>query len=251
MKQPSLLPGSIIISLLFFFLSTFAGAESSAATRSPQKQVSRYTISEISFDGLQTVKESELLNNIPLKQGGTVSIPGPEIPGTIEYLWKQKKFSDIQAEQNISGQTAALRFIVVELPILDRVVFNGNDKIKDRELNTLAALYPGRHIDEQSLLTAAENIRKTYSEKGYLRADVSFDLKPTGNNRAEAVFTIDENTKVIIEKIRFHGNDSFKDGKLRGVFKETHQNAWWKTIFGQPKLDREEYNQDKKLLIGF
>ncbi len=251
MKQLSLMPGSIIIGLLFFFFSTLTGAELSAATGSPQKQIARYTVSQISFDGLQTVKETDLLNNIPLKQGDTVSIPGPEIPGTIEYLWKQKKFSDIQAEQNISGKAVALRFIVVELPILDNVVFNGNDKIKDKELKTLTALYPGRHVNEQSLITAAENIRKTYSEKGYLRAEVSFDLKPTGSNRADAVFTIDENTKVIIEKIRFHGNDSFKDGKLRGVFDETHQNAWWKTIFGQPKLDREAYSQDKKLLVGF
>ena len=238
--------------LLFLFATTiFFLSPASAETTKPRQQASRYTVSGISLSGLQTISENELLNSLPLKKGDSITIPGPEIPGAIEYLWKQKKFSDIQAEQDISDSLIDIRFIVSELPLLDRIVFEGNDKLKDKELGNIAALYPGRHVDEQSLLTAARKIETAYREKGYLRAEVKYAQKQLQNNRVEALFSIDEKSKVIIEKIRFHGNNAYKDGKLRGVFKETSQNAWWKTIFGQPKLDTEKYNQDKRLLVDF
>ncbi len=251
MKQLHFFRRSITTCLLFLFLTAVFSSPVSAAANKTQKQAARYTVSNISFSGLQTISEDELLNSLPLKKGDSITIPGPEIPGAIEYLWKQKKFSDIQAEQDISGKLVDLKFIVSELPLLDQVVFEGNDKLKDKELADIAALYPGRHVNEQSLLTAAKKIESAYQEKGYLRAEVKYTLKRLQNNRVAALFSIDEKSKVIIEKIRFHGNNAFKDGKLRGVFKETSQNAWWKTIFGQPKLDTEKYNQDKKLLVDF
>ncbi len=140
---------------------------------------------------------------------------------------------------------------MVELPLLDRLEFQGNEKIKDRDLKTASGLLVGRPLDEQSLLTAAKNIRGSYEKKGYLRTEITYDVRDLGKNRVAAVFTIDEKTKVVIEKIRFHGNSAFKDGKLRDAFKETSQNAWWKKIFGEPKLDREKYEEDKKLLVDF
>ena len=251
MKQLQSFRRSFATCLLILFTIAVHPYPASAETTVPQKNAARYTVSDISFSGLQTISDNELLNSLPLKKGDTITIPGTEIPRTIEYLWKQKKFSDIQAEQNISGKLIDLRFIVRELPLLDKVVFEGNDKLKSKELNNIAALYAGRHVNEQSLLTAARNIKNAYEEKGYLRAEVKYTLKQLPNNRVAAFFSIDEKSKVIIEKIRFHGNNAFKDGKLRGVFKETSQNAWWKTIFGQPKLDTEKYNEDKKLLVDF
>jgi len=238
----------------FFMLAVAAAVNafpSTAAAAGPESGAARYTVTGISFSGLSTIGENELLENLPLKKGDSITIPGPEIPRAIEYLWKQKKFSDIDVGQQISGKTVALRFSVVELALLDRVEFQGNEKIKDRDLKTTSGLLVGRPLDEQSLLTAVTNIRSAYEKKGYLRTEVTYDVRDLGKNRVAAVFTVDEKTKVVIEKIRFHGNSAFKDGKLRGVFEETSQNAWWKKIFGQPKLDQEKYEEDKKLLVDF
>ncbi len=251
MKQLLSLRTLLYSCLLFIFTLTLYAFPLAAQTAADRKQAPAYTISNISFSGLQTINSSELLKSLPLQTGDTVSIPGPEIPRTIEYLWKKKKFSDIEVDQNISGSNIDLLFSVRELPLLDSIVFEGNDKLKDKDLENLTALSSGRHVDQQSLLTARSKIRRAYEEKGYLRADVSYSEEQLQNNRVKVVFSIDENSKVVIEKIRFHGNNAFKDGKLRGVFKETSQNAWWKKIFGQPKLDRAKYNEDKKLLVDF
>lgn len=251
MKQPHSLRYPLYTFLLFLFAVTFLACPAAAETAAPQKKAVSYTISNISFSGLQTISESELLKSLTLQKGSAITLPGPEIPQAIEYLWKQKKFSDIKVEQSISGELIDLRFVVSELPLLDSVAFEGNDKLKDKELKNIASLYTDRHVNQQSLLTAARNIKNAYEEKGYLRAEINYSLKQLQNNKVAVVFSIDEKSKVVIEKIRFHGNKAYKDGKLRDVFKETSQNAWWKKIFGEPKLDTEKYGEDKKLLVDF
>ncbi len=251
MKQ-SLSVRSRFHAMLLFVLAAAAGAlPLTAGNASAENGASSYTVSDISFTGLVSIGETELLETLPLRKGDTVTVPGPEIPGAISYLWKQKKFSDIQVRQTVSNGSIALLFTVKELPVLDRIIFRGNDKLKERDLKTAAGLVAGRPLDEQSLLTAVKSIRSAYEKKGYLRTEISYDVRDTATGRVAVEFTIEENRKVVIEKIRFHGNSAFKDGKLRGVFKETSQNAWWKKIFGQPKLDQEKYNEDKKLLVDF
>lgn len=251
MKKPHLFQQSVFTFLLLLFALTFYSLPVSAESAAPREKVQRYTVSSVSFRGLVTLQQNELLSRLPVKAGDTISIPGTAIARTIDYLWRQEKFSDIQVDQTISGNMIKLLIIVRELPVLDKVVFEGNDKIKDKKLGEITALYPGRHINEQSLITAASKIKSAYEEKGYLRATVSYTLKSLENNRVAAIFSIDEHSKVVIKKIRFHGNNAFKDGKLRGVFKETSQSAWWKTILGQPKLNQEEYRADKQLLVDF
>jgi len=88
--------------------------------------------------------------------------------------------------------------------------------------------------------------------KGYLTAGAEFKLqKAKKTNHFLALYTISEGPKVSIDKIIFHGNNAFHQGKLRGVFKETVQNSWWRKIFGSPKLDRDKLAEDKNLLVDF
>lgn len=211
-----------------------------------------YQVKSITFTGLYSLSPSELAKSLPLKTSDSITIPGPEITRAIEYLWGQKIFSDIKVDQQIVGQSQVrLNFILTELPILQEVTFKGNDKFNTRKLTTLADLKPGTPINQQSMLNAKNSILRAYEEKGYLRAEVRSELKELGTNRVAAIFSIDENQKVVIEEIRFHGNENFSQGKLRGTFKETSQNAWWKKIFGQPKLDTRAYEEDKTLLVDF
>jgi len=210
------------------------------------------TVRELSFSGLQTIQESELLKSLPIKVNDTISIPGQEIPGVLQYLWNLQYFSNIKIDQtDLGGGNIKLTFVVTEFPLLESVEFQGNDKFKTKELLKTASLTTGRRISTQDMLNATNRIEKQYASKGYLTAGAEYRLQSTGDNRVKALFTIHEGSRVVIEKIRFHGNKAFKEGKLRGVFKETSQNSWWRKIFGQPKLDKDKFDEDKNLLIEF
>jgi outer membrane protein insertion porin family len=210
------------------------------------------TVREITFSGLQTIKESELLKSLPIKINDQITVPGQEIPGVLQYLWNLQYFSNIQIEQtDLGGGNIKLTFVVTELPLLQSVEFQGNHKFKTKELLNTANLNPGQRISNQELLNAENRIEKQYAAKGYLTAGAEYRLQNTGENKVKAIFTIHEGSKVVIEKIRFHGNTAFKEGKLRGVLKETTQNSWWRKIFGQPKLDKDKFEEDKNLLVEF
>jgi outer membrane protein insertion porin family len=210
------------------------------------------TVREITFRGLQTVKETELLKSLPVKVNDQITIPGQEIPGVLQYLWNLQYFSNIQIEQTELGDgNIRLTFVVNEFPLLESIEFKGNHKFKTKELLSTANLNLGRRISNQELLNAENRIEKQYAAKGYLTAGAEYRLQNTGDNRVKAIFTIQEGNKVVIEKIRFHGNAAFKEGKLRGVLKETTQNSWWRKIFGQPKLDKDKFEEDKNLLVEF
>ncbi|MDT9546402.1 MAG: outer membrane protein assembly factor BamA [Chlorobium phaeovibrioides] len=228
-------------------------ATASAAPVAQSPEAGSTTIASISIEGLQTLDQGELKASLPIKEGETIRIPGPELSGTMQYLWNLGHFSDISLETAKPGSSStSLTFRVVELPILDNITFKGNKKIKVTELEKTAALITGKTVTEQELVTAANKIEKLYATKGYLTAGAEFKLqKATKTNHYQALYTISEGSKVSIDKITFHGNAAFDQGKLRGVLKETSQNSWWRRIFGSPKLDRDKLAEDKNLLVEF
>jgi len=257
---------ALLIGLALLNSPISAAYAKTAATNSPQRseavagapaslqstKIRTVTIRQISFSGLQTIKESELLKSLPIKAGDQITIPGQQIPGLLQYLWNLQYFSNIEiAQTELGGENIKLNFKVAEYPILENVEFQGNKKYKDKELLKTSSLVIGRRISKQELLNAANKIEKQYADKGYLTAGVEFRMENTGDNRSKAIFTVHEGSKVVIEKIRFHGNNAFKDGKLRGVLEETSQNSWWRKIFGQPKLDKDKFEEDKNLLVEF
>ncbi len=229
-----------------------AVAESATVAKETGLDGHSLVVREISFAGLKTINAADLLKSLPVKASGTISIPGPELPATLQYLWNLQYFSDIKVEKtDIGGHAVNLRFIVTELPVLDDIEFEGNKKYDEKELKKTAALKTGRRVSGQDLVSAVSRIEKQYAEKGFLAAGVEYRLIELPDNKVKAHITIQEGSRVIIEKIRFHGNKAFSEKKLRSQFQETSQNSWWRKIFGQPKLNREKYAEDKNLLVEF
>ncbi|NTU68697.1 MAG: outer membrane protein assembly factor BamA [Chlorobiaceae bacterium] len=234
--------------------ASIAGSSSTSTpvAKAPVKDGQTLTVREISFSGLKTLNAADLLKSLPVKAGDSLAIPGPELPSTLQYLWNLQYFSDIKVEKTeIGGGAVTLKFIVTELPVLDEVDFEENRKFDAKELRKTAALKTGRRVSGQDLLSAMTRIEKQYAEKGFISAGAEYKLLELADNKVKALITIHEGPRVVIEKIRFHGNTAFSENRLRSQFKETSQNSWWRKIFGQPKLNAEKYAEDKSLLVEF
>jgi outer membrane protein insertion porin family len=228
------------------------GSVTAPAAASAITETQSLTVKQITFSGLQTLKEADLLKSLPIKLDDKISIPGQEIPGTMQYLWNLQYFSNIRIDRTDLGNgTVKLTFTVTEFPVLDSVKFQGNHKFKDKELLKSTNLSTGRRVSTQDLLNATNRIEKQYAGKGYLAAGAEYRLENAGDNKVKAIITVQEGTKVVIEKIRFHGNKAFSEGRLRGEMKETSQNSWWRKIFGQPKLDKDKFEEDKNFIVEF
>jgi len=225
---------------------------SAPAAKAPAQDGRTLNVREITFSGLKTLTAADLLKSLPIKAADRISIPGPELPATLQYLWNLKYFSDIKVEKTeLGGGAISLKFIVSELPVLDDIDFEGNRKFDAKELRKTVALKTGRRVSGQDLLSATSRIEKQYAEKGFLSSSVEYKLIELPDNKVKAHIIVHEGSKVVIEKIRFHGNKAFSESKLRSQLKETSQNSWWRKIFGQPKLNAEKFAEDKNLLVEF
>jgi outer membrane protein insertion porin family len=256
MKKKQKLITLVLIALAINSAGNTAEAKTRPSVAAPTKvtetKQNSYTVTSISFSGLESISEKELIASLPIKIKDRIALPGTELSNAMQYLWQLQLFSDIRVEKTDLGQqNIALKFTVKELPVLDKVTFEGNVKFKSDELLEKISLGTGKKINEQDLLTAANKLEKFYASKGYLSAGAEFKLNESGKNHVNASFKISEGPKVSIEKITFHGNSAFSQKKLRGVFKETNQNSWWRKIFGAPKLEQEKLSEDKNLLAEF
>ncbi|MEI6847993.1 MAG: outer membrane protein assembly factor BamA [Chlorobiaceae bacterium] len=221
-------------------------------TKIPETTQNFFIIKSISFTGLESLSEQEVTARLPIKINDRITLPGTELSGAMQYLWQLQFFSDIKVEKtDLNEHYIDLKFIVNELPVLDQVTFEGNGKVKSDELRQKTSLVTGKKISPQDLFTAANKIEQFYVSKGYLNANAEFKLTENGKNHVNSFFKISEGAKVCIEKITFHGNTAFNQKKLRAALQETHQNSWWRKIFGTPKLDKDKFNDDKNLLLDF
>jgi len=206
----------------------------------------------ITAEGLVTINEADLLARFPLKVGDEIKIPGTEAASAIKRLWRQRLFSDIKLEiarEAIDG--IYLKLIIKEYPILSEVIYEGNDEYDAEDLDAKAMLIKGATATEQSVEAARQRLLKFYEEEGYLRAEIKTDIRETAKNRALVFFEIQENPRVIIDRVTFHNNEAFDDDELRGVLDETKQNNFWRSIFGRPVLERDKFETDKELLVDF
>lgn len=70
------------------------------------------------------------------------------------------------------------------------------------------------------------------------------------DQRKLLIYEIDEGDEVIVQQIRFNGNEAFDDDDLKSEFEETVEDAWWR-FFSSANLNREEYEKDKELITNF
>lgn len=88
-----------------------------------------------------------------------------------------------------------------------------------------------------------------YKEKGHLLATIDIEQRPgeVDSNKVIVRFVFDEGKKVQVERIRFFGNKTFSDNKLRKQFEEIKEDRWWRSA----DFDREKYDEDLIKVVDF
>lgn len=224
----------------------------SAQQGAQQKQ---YKILGISVSGNQLSEPAAIIGNSGLKVGDEISVPGEQTRNAINRLWNLRIFAnvDIQAE-NMVNDGVFLLIVVEEFPRLEKVMYAGNEKLDDEDLNKKVSLTKGQIISPQEIAKAVKTIRKAYEEEGYLQAQVTPELiatdVPTAKGRKVLKFSIDEGSDARIRRIEFFGNTHFDDDDLASELTDVHATTWWK-FWRSGKLEKKKYEDAKKKLVEF
>ncbi len=202
-------------------------------------------ISEVTVEGNRVTDAQLIIGNSGFVPGQKVN--SENIQQAIHQVYGLKLFDDVKilGEQEPGGIHLIIK--VVEAPRLDKLVFKGNEDIKEEDFKL--GLKRGQTITPERLKDAESAIRKAYREKGFFLVNVKPQLQPTTVvGEADAVFEIEENKPVTVEAIIFDSARQLSHSTLQKKM-QNKPRSFLKSIFGGGKFNREKYAEDKTAII--
>ena len=179
--------------------------------------------------------------------------PGPggrlgpaEIDEAIKALYATGLFSDV----HISHARGRLVVSVVENPVINQVVFEGNHKAKDRQLEAEVQSKARGTLSKPTVQADVQRIIQIYHRTGYYDITVVPQVIELPNNRVNLVFKITEGKKTVVREIRFVGAHAFGRNRLKRVIKTTEAN-WLSFLQTTDIYDADRVEADRDLLRRF
>lgn len=136
---------------------------------------------------------------------------------------------------------------VVEAPLIDRIAFEGNSSLKDKDLTgELQSKVHGGLIPATVQADVAK-LTDMYHHSGHFDAKIVPRTIAHGSGGVDLVFEISEGEKTTIRRIDFVGNRAFASARLRGVIK-TGQHNLLSFLTGRDLYDPDKLDADRDLL---
>jgi outer membrane protein insertion porin family len=113
---------------------------------------------------------------------------------------------------------------LAEAPVLDRVAFEGNKKIQDKELDAVIESRARGTLQPAMVQADAGRIIEAYRHAGRDDVRVVPQVISRGNGRADLVYVVTEGAKTTVRQIDFEGNRVFGKRQLAAVIKTSATN---------------------------
>lgn len=203
-------------------------------------------ISEISVKGNRRIESSVILNAIKLKVGDTLY--SDKTDADLRSIHKLGHFLNVQVSTEESAKGTVLIYTVLEKPVVREIRFEGN-----KELSTDKLSKDGLELRKDTIFSTKDlnksiaKIKKLYHDEGYYLAEVTPLVRERTPSETVVTFKIVESQKVLISTIRFDGNKSFSDRKLRGLM-ETKE-KWFLSWLTNAGTYKDEVLRNDALII--
>ena len=203
----------------------------------------------------QTVQSIEVVGNrrVELETIRSYFKPGPggaldqgRIDDGLKALIETGLFQDVR----ISRQGGKIVVTVVENPVIGRIAFEGNKKVKDDQLTAEIQSKPRGTFSRPMVQSDAQRIVEIYRHSGRYDVRVTPEIIEQPNNRVDLVFTIVEGSKTGIKSIEFVGNVAYSSYRLRDIIK-TRESNLLSFLGGADVYDPDRVEADRDLIRRF
>ena len=169
-----------------------------------------------------------------------------QIDDGLKALIETGLFQDVHIDQ----RGGRLVVVVVENPVIGRVAFEGNKKIKDEQLTAEVQSKPRGTFSRPMVQSDALRIAEIYRRSGRYDVRVNPQVIEQPNNRVDLVFEINEGVKTGVRSIEFIGNNAYSASRLRDVIK-TRESNLLSFLGGNDVYDPDRVEADRDLLRRF
>jgi outer membrane protein insertion porin family len=144
---------------------------------------------------------------------------------------------------------AGERLIVhlTEAPVLDRVAFEGNKKLKDKDLTAVVESKPRGTLQRAMVQSDVGRIMEAYQHAGRDDVAVAPQIIDRGNDRVDLVYVVTEGQKTTVRQINFVGNTVFGKRQLAAVIKTSATNML-SFLTGGDEYDPDRIAYDREQL---
>jgi outer membrane protein insertion porin family len=137
-------------------------------------------------------------------------------PETLDTALKDLYATELFADVVITGaETGNLVITVRENPVINRIVLEGNKRLKSDKILPEIKLAPRQIFTRSKVRSDVERIVELYRRQGRFAARVEPKIVQLDQNRVDLVFEIFEGDKSKVRRINIIGNEAFADDRLR------------------------------------
>lgn len=223
-------------------MAVFCGvAATSIATSST---ASAQTITAVDVVGNQRVDAATIRSYVKIRPGERAD--PQRIDEALRTLYGIGLFEDVSIRLNGSRLVVTVR----EAQVINRVVFEGNRKVKDETLNAEVQSKARAALSRATVQADVQRIVEVYRRSGRYDITVEPQIIDRTNNRVDLIFLIKEGDRTTIRSINFVGNNVFSSARLRDVMNTTQYN-WLSWLRNTDVYDPDRVNADQELLRRF
>ncbi len=181
-------------------------------------------ITEVKTVGLHRIERDAVLEKISSKPGKAYL--ETDTRRDIEALYGMGYFDNIEIrKEGSAAQGIVLTLSFQERPVIDEIVFEGNEKINTSDLEEVIKVKKWAILDVNKAQSDVELLQKHYEDKGYYLARAAYEVRPVKEGEVKLVYKISDFDKVEIKQIVFLNNHAFTDEKLKTIFAETKEGS--------------------------
>ncbi|KYG19684.1 membrane protein [Bradyrhizobium sp. AT1] len=215
MKFGLRLRGGLLATLIMFGAPVVAPVGAVFVSSSALAQ----TVQSISVEGNRRVEVETIRSYFKPGPGGRLDQGA--VDDGLKALIETGLFQDVRINRGPGGQIIVS---VVENPVIGRVAFEGNKKIKDEQLTTEVQSKARGTFSRAMVQSDTLRIAEIYRRSGRYDVRVTPEIIEQPNNRVDLIFTVEEGAKTGVKSIEFVGNNAFSSYRLRDVIKTRESN---------------------------
>jgi outer membrane protein insertion porin family len=177
-----------------------------AATPAPVER----TVRSIAVRGNQRLEPETIRAYANLSPGQTYT--AQTLDQALKDLYATQLFADVTITGAESGD---LVINVRENPVINRIILEGNKRLKDDKINPEIKLAPRQIFTRSAVRADVDRILELYRRQGRFAARVEPKIVQLDQNRVDVVFEIYEGDLAKVRAINILGNSHYSDERLR------------------------------------
>lgn len=207
----------------------------------------QFVVEDIKVEGLQRVALGAALTYLPVQVGDQLN--AFRVSQLIRSLYSSSHFESIEILRD--GNTLVVK--VKERPTISNIIFEGNDDIKDEQLQESlegSNIRVGEPLDK-TVLTGIENgLKDFFYSIGKYNADVSAIITPLPRNRVDLKLLFEEGDAAKIAQINIVGNEVFSDAELFQQMELKFDTPWW-DFMSETRYQKQTLSGDMESLTSY